>query len=437
VGQAASLPGDKQDSCKTESKADEQNEEPGKLAACPTDAASLRKELRKLEEELRELQGEAPLVYPCVDPQAVAATISSWTGIPLGRMVADEVKTVLHLKDLMRESIVGQDHALEAIAQRIRTSRANLSDPNTPIGVFLLAGPSGVGKTESAVTLTNLLYGGVQNMTTINMSEFKEEHKVSLLMGSPPGYVGYGEGGVLTEAVRRKPYSVVLLDEMEKAHHGVQDIFYQVFDKGNMKDGEGRDIDFKNTVIIMTSNAGTDLILNKCGAGTWPDPKELADELFPELLRHFKPALLGRLTVVPFYPLDDDVMKQIVRLKLKKIARRVMENYKAEFRYADDLVDCVSERCTEVDTGARNVDLILTQTLLPEMSAEFLARLGDGETIHAVDVAVGDDGRFRYDITTDKAIGLASITNEASRPPVSPVTPSLGTDTMPFPVAQS
>jgi type VI secretion system protein VasG len=375
-------------------------------------SAELRRELRGREEELRNLQGEAPLVYPCVDPQAVAATISSWTGIPLGRMVVDEVQTVLHLKDLMGESIIGQDHALKAIAQRIRTSRANLSDPNTPIGVFLLAGSSGVGKTEAALTLANLLYGGAQNTTTINMSEFKEEHKVSLLMGSPPGYVGYGEGGVLTEAVRRKPYSVVLLDEMEKAHPGVQDIFYQVFDKGTMKDGEGRDIDFRNTVVIMTSNVGTDLILRLCAGETWPGPQELTEQLFPELMRYFKPAFLGRLTVVPFYPLDDDVMQKIVRLKLNKIARRVQENYHAEFRYSDGLVSEVTQRCTEVDTGARNVDHILTQTLLPEMSAEFLSRLGDGETIKVVSVDVAADGQFTYDLTTDKAVGLGTITEQ-------------------------
>ncbi|MEQ8791063.1 MAG: type VI secretion system ATPase TssH [Pirellulaceae bacterium] len=399
-----------------------------KQAAEPLDeqqSAQLRGELRAREEELRNLQGESPLVYPCVDPQAVAATISSWTGIPLGRMVADEVQTVLHLKNLMGESIIGQDHALDAIAQRIRTSRANLSDPNTPIGVFLLAGSSGVGKTESAITLANLLYGGSQNMTTINMSEFKEEHKVSLLMGSPPGYVGYGEGGVLTEAVRRKPYSVVLLDEMEKAHSGVQDIFYQVFDKGNMKDGEGRDIDFRNTVVIMTSNVGTDLILRLCSGETWPSPEELTEQLFPELMRYFKPAFLGRLTVVPFYPLDDDVMQKIVRLKLNKIARRVGENYHAEFAYTDNLVGEVTQRCTEVDTGARNVDHILTQTLLPEMSAEFLSRLGDGEAIKRVSVDVAADGKFAYDITTDKSLGLASVADETEHagPAAAPLAP--------------
>jgi type VI secretion system protein VasG len=315
-------------------------------------------------------------------------------------MVADEVKTVLHLKQLMEESIIGQSHALDVIAQRIRTSRANLADPRTPIGVFLLAGTSGVGKTETAITLANLLYGGEQNMTVINMSEFKEEHKVSLLMGSPPGYVGYGEGGVLTEAVRRKPYSVVLLDEMEKAHPGVQDIFYQVFDKGQMKDGEGRDIDFKNTVIIMTTNAGTDLIKGLCSdPDTMPDPEGLGEALFPELLKTFKPAFLGRLSIVPYYPLNDEVMKQIIKLKLRKVVRRVQEHYRAPLTYSDNLVDIIAQRCTEVDTGARNVDHILTRTLLPEMSAEFLSRMAQGLPIAAVNVSVGENGEFLYEIS--------------------------------------
>ena len=267
-------------------------------------------QLEELQTQLKALQGESPLVHPCVNGSAIAETVAAWTGIPVGRMVADEIKTVLNLKELMEQSIVGQSHALERIAQSIRTSRARLSDPRTPIGVFLLAGTSGVGKTETAITLAELLYGGEQNMTVINMSEFKEEHKVSLLMGSPPGYVGYGEGGVLTEAVRRKPYSVVLLDEMEKAHPGVQDIFYQVFDKGRMKDGEGRDIDFKNTVIIMTTNAGTELIKSICGdPDTMPEPDAFVETVFPELLKTFKPAFLGRLNIIPFYPLTDEVMK--------------------------------------------------------------------------------------------------------------------------------
>ena len=342
------------------------------------------------------------MIQVCVDSQAIADVVSGWTGIPVGRMVSDEIHTVLSMESQMEASIIGQSHALEAIAQRIQTSRAKLSDPRTPIGVFLLAGPSGVGKTETAITLANLLYGGEQNMTTINMSEFKEEHKVSLLMGSPPGYVGYGEGGVLTEAVRRKPYSVVLLDEMEKAHPGVQDVFYQVFDKGILTDGEGRDIDFKNTLIIMTSNAGTDLVMSLCGdPETKPDPEGLAKALHDELLKTFKPAFLGRLTVLPYYPLSDDVMKTIIELKLGKIVRRVKDNYNASLSYTPKLVENVAERCTEVDTGARNVDHILTRTLLPELAAEFLAHMADGNAISSVEVNVDKDGSFQYELSDD------------------------------------
>jgi type VI secretion system protein VasG len=365
----------------------------------PEERDRLRGEQERLTAELKAIQGESPLMQVCVDGQAVAEVVAAWTGIPVGRMVSDEISTVLNLKAKMEESIVGQSHALEAIAQSIRTSRANLTNPNAPIGVFLLAGTSGVGKTETAITLANLLYGGEQNMTTINMSEFKEEHKVSLLMGSPPGYVGYGEGGVLTEAVRRKPYSVVLLDEMEKAHPGVQDIFYQVFDKGNMKDGEGRDIDFKNTLILMTSNAGTDLIMSLCAdPDTRPDPQGLAAALHQELLKTFKPAFIGRLTVVPYYPLSDDVMKMIIELKLGKIGKRIQENYKASFSYTPELVSSVAARCTEVDTGARNVDNILSRTLLPELSAEFLSRMAEGGSISSVKVTVGADEKFEYEI---------------------------------------
>ncbi len=366
----------------------------------PEEKKQMLAELRELETRLAALQGESPLVHAEVNSQSIAETVASWTGIPVGRMMADEIKTVLNLKSLMERQIIGQSHALDRIAQSIRTSRANLSDPRTPIGVFLLAGTSGVGKTETAIVLAELLYGGEQNMTVINMSEFKEEHKVSLLMGSPPGYVGYGEGGVLTEAVRRKPYSVILLDEMEKAHPGVQDIFYQVFDKGMMKDGEGRDIDFKNTVILMTTNAGTDLIKGLCSdPDTTPDPNEFVDAVFPELLKTFKPAFLGRLTVIPYYPLSDDVMRQIVELKLKKVGRRIGENYRATFSYTPELVDTVVQRCSEVDTGARNVDHILTRTLLPEMSAGFLARMAEGRKISGVQVSVGEDGGFQYEIS--------------------------------------
>jgi type VI secretion system protein VasG len=364
------------------------------------DKLALREKLNALHEELKTLQGETPLIFPVVDGQAVAEIVESWTGIPAGRMQSDEINTVLNLKTAMESRIIGQPHALEAVAQAIRTSRAKLTDPRKPIGVFLMVGTSGTGKTETALTLANLLYGGEQNLTTINMTEFKEEHKVSLLMGSPPGYVGYGEGGILTEAVRRRPYSVVLLDEMEKAHPGVQDVFFQVFDKGNMKDGEGRDIDFKNTVLIMTSNAGTDLI-DKLFADpeTAPDAAQLAEALRPELMKYFKPAFLGRVTIVPYFPLSEDVIKQIVRLQLNKIVKRVKDAYKANFSYDPELVEIIAARCKESSSGARNVENILSRTLLPELSSEVLSRLAAGNAISNVSVGIGPEGSFRYELT--------------------------------------
>lgn len=361
--------------------------------------AKLSEQLTELTAKLAAVQGETPLMQVCVDAQAIAEVVSSWTGIPAGRMVADEIHTILNLKQKLEERIIGQSHALEAISQAIRTSRANLTDPRKPIGVFLLVGTSGVGKTETAIALAELLYGGDQNMTVINMSEFKEEHKVSLLMGSPPGYVGYGEGGVLTEAVRRKPYSVVLLDEMEKAHPGVQDVFYQVFDKGMLRDGEGRDIDFKNTIILMTSNAATDMVLKLCAdPETRPDPEALAETLHPELLKTFKPAFLGRATIVPYYPLADDVMRKIIELQLGRIKRRVRDSYRADFTYSPELVGSIADRCKEVHTGARTVEHILTRTLLPELSAEFLSRMANGEPITKAHVNLGPDGNFVYEI---------------------------------------
>ncbi len=368
--------------------------------AHPADAAApLRARLLMLNARLRDVQGETPLIFPVVDGQAVAEIVESWTGIPAGRMQSDEIHTVLKLKEAMEARIVGQPHALEAVAQAIRTSRAKLTDPRKPIGVFLMVGTSGTGKTETALTLANLLYGGEQNMTTINMTEFKEEHKVSLLMGSPPGYVGYGEGGILTEAVRRRPYSVILLDEMEKAHPGVQDVFFQVFDKGNMKDGEGRNIDFKNTVLIMTSNAGTELI-DKLFADpeTAPDAAGLAEALRPELMKYFKPAFLGRVTIVPYFPLSEDVIKQIVKLQLNKISKRVKEAYKADFTFAPELVETIAARCKESSSGARNVENILSRSLLPELSAEVLSALAEGRAIDRVFVGMGPEGSFRYEL---------------------------------------
>lgn len=367
--------------------------------ATPEQIATWQSHLQDRKLALLQLQGESPLVFPFVDRNAVAETVAAWTGIPVGRMVADEFKTILNLQNLMEKQIVGQSHALKRIAQSISTSRAQLNDPKAPIGVFLLAGTSGVGKSETAITLAQLLYGGEQNMTVINMSEFKEEHKVSLLMGSPPGYVGYGEGGILTEAVRRKPYSVILLDEMEKAHPGVQDVFYQVFDKGTMKDGEGRDIDFKNTVIIMTSNAGTDVIKSICSdPDTTPEPDAFLEAIFPELLKTFKPAFLGRCALIPYYPLPDYVIRKIIGLKLGKIGKRVEENYNARFSYEEDLVQLIADRCKEVDTGARNIDHILTKSLLPDLSSVLLSRLAEGKSVGSVKIVVTPKQEFAFEI---------------------------------------
>ncbi|HEY9541988.1 MAG TPA: type VI secretion system ATPase TssH [Luteimonas sp.] len=350
--------------------------------------------------ELARVQGRVPMINAVVDGNAVAQIIAAWTGIPVGKMVSDEIQTVLGLRDLLEERVIGQGHALDAIAQRVRTSRANLEDPGKPKGVFLLVGTSGVGKTETAIALADVLYGGERNMITINMSEYQEAHTVSSLKGSPPGYVGFGEGGVLTEAVRRRPYSVVLLDEIEKAHPDVLELFFQVFDKGKMEDGEGREIDFKNTLILLTSNAGTDLIMQACNRGDAEPPpaEELAELLRPELQRTFKPAFLGRTTVIPFYPLRDDNMRKIVRLKLGKIARRIRANHGASFDYDDALVDAVAARCTEVDSGARNIDHILTGTLLPEIATSVLGRMGEGLKVGAITAGIGADGRFEYQV---------------------------------------
>lgn len=371
----------------------------GRIDAAPPggDSTPDRAGLVQAGERLRALQGEQPLIFPVVDGQAIAEIVESWTGIPAGRMQSDEIRTVLNLREAMERRVVGQSHALESVAQAIRTSRAGLTDPRKPIGVFLMVGTSGVGKTETALTLADLLYGGEQNLTTINMTEFKEEHKVSLLMGSPPGYVGYGEGGILTEAVRRRPYSVVLLDEMEKAHPGVQDIFFQVFDKGTMKDGEGRDIDFKNTVIIMTSNAGTDLIAKLfADPETAPDAAGLAEALRPELSKHFKPAFLGRVTLVPYFPLPDAIIRQIVVMQLERIRVRVHHSYRATFAWDADLVEAIAARCTESASGARNIENILSRTLLPELSAEVLARLAEGLTVGRVHVGLKADKSFAF-----------------------------------------
>ncbi|MEN8261077.1 MAG: type VI secretion system ATPase TssH, partial [Pseudomonadota bacterium] len=356
----------------------------------------LLEDLSELQIKLHELQGENPLILPGVDAQAVASVVQDWTGIPVGRMVKNEIETIIKLPDLLEQRIIGQRHALEMIAKRIQTSRAGLDNPNKPIGVFMLAGTSGVGKTETALALAETLYGGEQNVITINMSEFQEAHTVSTLKGAPPGYVGYGEGGVLTEAVRRRPYSVVLLDEVEKAHPDVHEIFFQVFDKGWMEDGEGRVIDFKNTLILLTTNAGTDLIMNMCkDPDLMPDAEGLAKALRTPLLQVFPPALLGRLVVIPYFPLSDDMISAIARLQLGRIKKRIAESHKVPFTYDDDVVKLITERCTELESGGRMVDSILTNTVLPRISEEFLNRMIEGKPITRVGVSVAD-GEFGY-----------------------------------------
>ncbi|MBM3744386.1 MAG: type VI secretion system ATPase TssH [Acidobacteria bacterium] len=357
-----------------------------------------RAELDGLNAELDALQGENPLLRVCVDAQIVSEVIAAWTGIPVGKMLKDEISTVLDMPKLLGQRVIGQDHALGMISERILASRASLEDPNKPIGVFLLIGPSGVGKTETALALSDLLYGGERNLITINMSEFQEAHTVSTLKGSPPGYVGYGEGGVLTEAVRRRPYSVVLLDEVEKAHPDVLELFYQVFDKGMMEDGEGREIDFKNNIIILTTNAATDAMMKLCGdPDTMPTAEGLVKAIKPELNKIFKPAFLGRLVIIPFYPIRDESMKKIIVLKLGKIRRRLQENHKIDLVYAQDLVDEVARRCTEVESGARNVDNILTNTLLPDVARRLLGLMAEGQKLSSFRVGVAADGSFVYE----------------------------------------
>ena len=354
--------------------------------------------LKGLEQELAEVQGESPLVQIAVDSEIISQVISGWTGIPTGRMLTDEIDTVLKMENLLAQRIIGQDHALAAVAQMIQTAHAGIEDPAKPTAVFLFVGPSGVGKTETALALSELMYGGEQNVITINMSEYQEAHTVSGLKGSPPGYVGYGEGGVLTEAVRKRPYSVVLLDEVEKAHPDVMELFYQVFDKGVLEDGEGRRIDFKNTVIILTSNLGTDMIMKVCAdEETMPDAPALGEMLRPELQKRFKPAFLGRLKVVPYFPITDKNMRFIVKLKLDRVAARMRENRNVAFVYDEKMIESIAGRCTEVDSGARNVDHILTNTLLPEMSKELLSRMAAGEQIKEIKVSLDGEG-FVYDI---------------------------------------
>jgi type VI secretion system protein VasG len=358
--------------------------------------AALKEQLQAVQATLSALQGENPLILPTVDYQAVAAVVGDWTGIPVGRMAKNEMETILNIASTLSQRVIGQDHAMEMIAKRIQTSRAGLDNPNKPIGVFMLAGTSGVGKTETALALAEALYGGEQNLITINMSEYQEAHTVSTLKGAPPGYVGYGEGGVLTEAVRRRPYSVVLLDEVEKAHPDVHEMFFQVFDKGFMEDGEGRFIDFKNTLIILTTNAGTDLIAGLCkDPDLMPDPEGMATALRAPLLKVFPPALLGRLVTIPYYPLSDDMLGKIVKLQLDRIKKRVEARYKIPFEYGEDVVKLVVSRCTESESGGRMIDAILTNTMLPDVSRAFLNRMMDGQPVGGVKVGA-EAGNFSY-----------------------------------------
>ncbi len=370
---------------------------PAAPATLAAPAVDLRAQLDTLNRDLETLQAETPLIRVCVDSQLVGEVISGWTGIPVGKMLKDEIATVLKLESHLGARVIGQDHALEGISHRIRTARAGLDDPQKPVGTFLLVGPSGVGKTETALALSDLLYGGEHNVITINMSEFQEAHTVSTLKGSPPGYVGYGEGGVLTEAVRRRPYSVVLLDEVEKAHPDVLELFFQVFDKGMMEDGEGRLIDFKNTILILTSNAGTETLMKLCAdQETMPGPIGLVNALKPELNKIFKPAFLGRLVIIPYFPIRDENLKKIIVLKLAKIQRRLKQTHRIELTWAPELVEEVGRRCTEVESGARNVDNILTNTLLPDISRQLLGAIAEGQRPTSIHVGLGQDGSFVY-----------------------------------------
>jgi type VI secretion system protein VasG len=366
-------------------------------AAAAEERPRLLLELKGLQSELHQLQGDVPLILPTVDTQAVAGVVGDWTGIPVGRMVKNEIETVLKLAEVAGNRVIGQRHALEMIAKRIQTSRAGLENPSKPIGVFLLAGPSGVGKTETALTLAESLYGGEQNLITINMSEFQEAHTVSTLKGAPPGYVGYGEGGVLTEAVRRKPYSVVLLDEVEKAHPDVHEIFFQVFDKGWMEDGEGRKIDFKNTLILLTSNVGSDLIMAMCKSSQSPEPEAIAKALRGPLLEVFPAALLGRIVTIPYYPLSDVMIGGIVRMQLGRIQKRLLDGHGVPLEYDDSVPQLIASRCTELESGARMVDALLTNTLLPYISQSLLTRMLDGQPVKRVAVTVRD-GDFQYTV---------------------------------------
>ena len=361
-----------------------------------SDKEAVRKQVREKFETLEGRDPEKRMIYAHVDEQVVASVVSDWTGIPIGRMVKDDIENVLRLPDILNRRVVGQSHGLSVIAKRIETSRAKLDNPNKPIGVFMLCGPSGVGKTETALALAEALYGGEQNMITINMSEFQEAHTVSSLKGAPPGYVGYGEGGRLTEAVRRKPYSVILLDEVEKAHPDVHEIFFQVFDKGFMDDGNGRRINFKNTLIILTTNVGTNLIMGLSADPKYREDSEaLAQELRPELLKVFPAALLGRMVCIPYYPLSNKMLGGIAHLQLGRIGQRIRDNHDAAFVYDQAVVDYIVSMCNDPDSGGRMIDNIITNTLLPALSREFLKRSLAKEEPKEARVTI-ENGSFAY-----------------------------------------
>jgi len=365
-------------------------------AQAPADEAELREQIDKAMKALEEIQGDEPLLHPHVDAAAVATIVSDWTGIPVGSMVKDEITAALEMENRLRERVVGQDHAISIVAEKLRTARAGLGNPAQPMGVFLCVGPSGVGKTELALAVADLLFGGEGFLTTINMSEFMEAHTVSQLKGSPPGYVGYGEGGVLTEAVRQHPYSVVLLDEVEKAHPDVMNLFYQVFDKGQLADGEGRVVSFKNTVIFLTSNLGTDVIQSMCESGEEIKPDDLKEAIYPHLRNHFKPALVARTTVIPFRTLGTEILKTIARMKLRKVGERLAGAHRMSFEVDELAYAQMAARCNQVDVGARQIDHLLDQTVLPELSRRLLQKMTDETMPEAVRMGVTEAGEFTY-----------------------------------------
>jgi type VI secretion system protein VasG len=356
--------------------------------------SELKKASAETTEQLKKIQGERPLILTEVNADIVGQVVCDWTGIPLGKVLRDEADNIMNMEANLGKRIRGQDQAIDVIGRAVRAAKAGLTAVNQPMGVFLLVGPSGVGKTETAHAIADLLFGGERFMVTINMSEFQESHSVSRLIGSPPGYVGYGQGGILTEAVRQKPYSVVLIDETEKAHLDVMNLFYQVFDKGDLSDGEGRVIDFKNTAIFLTSNLATDIITKMCANGTRPAPEAIADAIRPTLSKHFKPALLARMTIVPFFTLQGDFMKDIVKIKLDRLVARAMESHKIKLTYSDAVVDQIASRCNEVETGARNIDHILRGTILPQISTEIVSRLGKGDLPSELHLGLAADGTF-------------------------------------------